>query len=88
MSQRDKQAVAASFSLAAKTYDSVAYLQRQLGHHLLTLSPDRLPGPVLDLGCGTGYFLPRLSERSDGTVVALDLATGMLAYAQEAGWRY
>lgn len=83
----DKRQVAASFSRAANSYDSVAGLQRDVGHALL----ERLPAVVsptrwLDLGCGTGYFSRELNKRLPGSEgVALDIAQGMLRHAQPLG---
>ncbi|MDQ0737213.1 malonyl-ACP O-methyltransferase BioC [Pseudomonas sp. W4I3] len=83
----DKRQVAASFSRAAASYDSVAELQRAVGHELLSRLPAGLaPQRWLDLGCGTGYFSRVLSERlpaSQGT--ALDIAEGMLKHARPSG---
>ena len=83
----DKRQVAASFSRAAASYDSVAELQRAVGGELLA----RLPGAIapqhwLDMGCGTGYFsrvLGELLPASQG--VALDIAEGMLNHARPLG---
>ncbi|WP_313741261.1 malonyl-ACP O-methyltransferase BioC [Pseudomonas sp.] len=83
----DKRQVAASFSKAASTYDSVAALQRAVGLDLLA----RLPGDVrvdrwLDLGSGTGCFSRVLGERFPAAQgIALDLAEGMLHHAQALG---
>ena len=94
----DKQRVATSFSRAAKSYDSVARLQRQVGQHLLNFLPDDLfsnnlstnnecPNQILDLGCGTGYFIAPLANKyllgkhSDSELIGLDLAQGMLVQA-------
>lgn len=85
----DKRQVAASFSRAAASYDSVAELQRAVGHELLS----RLPAAIaarrwLDVGCGTGYFSRALGEllpASQG--VALDIAEGMLNHARPLGAR-
>ncbi|TBV04649.1 malonyl-ACP O-methyltransferase BioC [Phytopseudomonas dryadis] len=83
----DKRQVAASFSRAAASYDSVAALQREVGHQLLAQLPQRLaPRRWLDLGCGTGYFsreLGRRFERAEG--LALDIAEGMLRHARPQG---
>jgi malonyl-CoA O-methyltransferase len=83
----DKRQVAASFSRAADSYDSVAALQRSVGHRLLAQLPAALnPACWLDLGCGTGYFSRALGERfaaSQG--VALDIAEGMLQHARPLG---
>lgn len=75
--------VAQSFSSAAQSYDTVAELQRSVGEHLLTLIPTKAPNRILDLGCGTGYFLPALAQRfPTATLLGLDIAPGMLQYAR------
>ena len=83
----DKRQVAASFSRAAASYDSVAQLQRDVGHALLSRLPEGLqPLRWLDIGSGTGYFTRALAQaypRSQG--VALDIAEGMLAHARPLG---
>ncbi|TBV04479.1 malonyl-ACP O-methyltransferase BioC [Stutzerimonas kirkiae] len=83
----DKGAVAASFSRAAASYDSVAGLQRDIGHALLgELPATTSAGRWLDLGCGTGHFSRELARRwpaAEG--VALDLAEGMLRHARPQG---
>ena len=83
----DKWLVAASFSRAAASYDSVAQLQRDVGHSLLTRLPDGLqPSQWLDLGSGTGYFSRVLAQRfPNGVGVALDIAEGMLSHARAQG---
>jgi malonyl-CoA O-methyltransferase len=83
----DKRQVAASFSRAASSYDSVAELQRCVGRELISRLPVQLdPVRWLDLGCGTGCFSRVLSERFAGTEgVALDIAEGMLRHARPLG---
>ena len=80
----DKRQVAASFSRAAASYDSVAALQRAVADALLArLSVDLRPQRWLDLGCGTGYCTRALAQRFAGSEgVAIDLAEGMLRHAQ------
>ena len=77
----DKRLVAVSFSRAAASYDSVAELQRDVGHELMNRLPVGLnPQRWLDVGCGTGYFSRVLGQHfphSEG--LALDIAQGMLA---------
>lgn len=83
----DKRQVAASFSRAADSYDSVAALQRKVGSALLARLP-ATPSPQrwLDLGCGTGHFSRALGERyGDAEGVALDIAEGMLRHARPLG---
>lgn len=83
----DKRQVAASFSRAAASYDSVAELQRDVGSQLLQRLPaDFVPARWLDLGCGTGYFTRALAERFDASNgLALDIAEGMLNHARPLG---
>ncbi|QTD32958.1 malonyl-ACP O-methyltransferase BioC [Pseudomonas fluorescens] len=81
----DKRRVAASFSRAAASYDSVAELQRDVGTQLMNRLPaDFRPARWLDLGCGTGYFTRALAERF-GEGLALDIAEGMLNHARPLG---
>ena len=87
----DKHQVAASFSRAAESYDSVAALQRAVGHELLARLPESSsPARWLDLGCGTGYFSRTLGERFPGAEgVAVDIAEGKLRHARPlAGARH
>jgi malonyl-CoA O-methyltransferase len=83
----DKRQVAASFSRAAASYDSVAELQRDVGRQLLGRLPqDFVPQRWLDLGCGTGHFSRALDEQFPGSHgVALDIAEGMLSHARPLG---
>jgi len=83
----DKRQVAASFSRAAASYDSVAELQRAVGGELLRRVPEGIsPQRWLDMGCGTGYFSRVLNAtfpHSQG--LALDIAEGMLNHARPLG---
>ena len=83
----DKRQVAASFSRAAASYDTVAELQRSVGEALLARLPAELAvDRWLDLGSGTGFFSRRLAERLPAAEgVALDLAEGMLRHARPQG---
>jgi malonyl-CoA O-methyltransferase len=81
----EKIKVKHSFSDAAKTYDSVASLQRQIGRELLNIDTvAHLQGVVLDLGCGTGFLTQELAPYCDkAALVALDLAQMMLERCRE-----
>lgn len=85
----DKTQLARRFGAAARHYDAHARFQQEVGQALLEWMPDRLVGhglPLsgLDLGCGTGFFLPALASRCD-LLAGLDLAPGMLAQATLRG---
>ncbi len=77
----DKEKVRRAFDRAAESYDKHAALQAEIGARML----DRLdyiriePKRIIDLGAGTGRITKDLSQRfPKSTVVALDLAEGML----------
>jgi len=79
----DVQQVAQAFSQAAKTYDQVAGLQRIAADQLLNKGTVLHRGKVLDIGSGTGYVSAQLADVESVTAVTgLDIAEGMLAYAQ------
>jgi malonyl-CoA O-methyltransferase len=80
-----KKDVAASFTRAAATYDTVAHLQREVGEQLLMRldKSEPVPARVLDLGCGTGHFRPALRQRyPQAQYVGLDIAAGMVDRAR------
>lgn len=78
-----KSRVAESFSRCAASYDSVAQLQRDIGHQLLKQMPEDTPQRLLDLGSGTGYFADQLRKfYPQAAICCLDIAQGMLAYAR------
>lgn len=80
-----KRDVANSFGSAAATYNDAAFLQREIADRLLErLDYVKLqPKVVLDLGCGTGYALSKLSKRyKKAQVIGLDIAEPMLSIAK------
>lgn len=83
----DKRQVAASFSRAAASYDSVAQLQRDVGASLLQALPDPwAPQCWVDLGSGTGHFSRALAGRyPQAQGLAVDIAQGMLLHARRLG---
>lgn len=77
------QQVAQAFNQAAQTYDEVAGLQRIVADKLLSKGQNIHHGKVLDIGSGTGYVSAQLAHRQTVTkVIGLDIADGMLSYAQ------
>ncbi len=80
----EKRAVAKSFGDAATQYDEFARIQYRLADELLAMCPQQPLGSVLDLGCGTGYCLPKLADRyPQAKIVGADLSQGMLDHAQQ-----
>jgi len=79
-----KQAVAKSFSQAAKDYDDFAHFQHELATDLIKLCPEIASPNILDLGCGTGYCMPLLSKHyKKAQLTGADIAPGMLAWAKQ-----
>lgn len=70
-----------AFNKAAKTYDSVAFLQGAVCEALVTrlafFHPEK--GILLDMGCGTGFGAKMLAEKHlPLSIIGFDLAFGML----------
>ena len=77
----NKKDIALSFGKAATTYDQAAILQQEVGNRLI----ERLeyvkinPKNILDLGCGTGYFIDPLKKKyPKAKIIGCDLSLGML----------
>ena len=81
----EKNAVRRSFGRAADTYDRNNVLQCEVGIRLLRhLDPIRIePARIVDVGCGTGVFFPKLAERfPKAELVGVDIAHPMLSVAR------
>ena len=83
----NKQWIRKSFSNAAESYNSVAFLQKEVANRLverldfISMQPDT----ILDVGSGTGYCGKRLKQRyPSASSYALDIAHGMLQYARQS----
>ena len=76
----DKQKVARAFGRAAHRYEQHNELQRRSGNALLKYLPEQA-ALGLDLGCGSGWFVPVLKQKT-GQLLALDLSPAMLQQAQ------
>lgn len=84
----NKSDVAHSFSHSAASYDAAAELQRRIGDNLLSMVPVQVYGVAVDLGCGTGHFSTLLKQQLVvGQVLGLDIAEGMLSYAESQAGR-
>lgn len=70
------------FDRAGASYESVALAQRQVAAEVAARCPDRLVGPVLEIGAGSGLLTRLLAPRlTEGCYVALDISPGMLGHA-------
>ncbi|KLP55504.1 biotin biosynthesis protein BioC [Enterobacter genomosp. O] len=89
MSPVNKQAIAAAFGRAARSYSQHDELQRQSAEGLLALLGETRFTQVLDAGCGPGGN-SRYWREAGSLVTALDLSSDMLAEArqQQAAHRY
>lgn len=84
----NKKILALHFSNRAETYDRAAQLQREIAYQLVERSfpePPPTACDILELGCGTGFLTRFLLERlAPRSLVALDLAPGMIERARES----
>ena len=82
----DKQQIAKAFGKKASEYDTHARVQKYVGHRLLTLLSEQSVDsahPLLDLGTGSGFFLPDLKRfAGEQSLVAADLSEGMIRHVQ------
>ena len=80
----NKKKIAYSFSNAAKSYNSASRLQCHAGERLLKMLPGHIPSAnIVDLGCGTGFFMKSLHNKYVASkIIGLDLAEGMLKIAK------
>jgi malonyl-CoA O-methyltransferase len=86
----DPRAVRRAFARAAKTYDGVAVLQREVAARMLSrLDVVKLaPAVILDAGCGTGEGSIELAARyPEARVVGFDLAEPMARAARDRAMR-
>lgn len=78
-----RERVSDDFGAAAGDYDAVARLQQAVGARLMQRLRADAGSYGMDLGCGTGYFLPMLAECFEpGMLLAADLSPGMINYAR------
>jgi malonyl-CoA O-methyltransferase len=84
----NKRKLRKSLERATSTYDSAAFLHREIADRMF----DRLdyiklnPKLILDIGCRTGYGTRKLAAHfGDATIIATDVARGMLHQANNQG---
>ena len=77
----DKKALSRAFSAAATHYDSLAHFQQRVGFALLPETSKSVKN-FLDLGCGTGFFIPHLQRLfPQASAIAMDIAPGMARFS-------
>lgn len=86
-SDPNKQKIADAFGQAAAAYHAQATLQRQGAAQLLSLAAPWLtqlpPGPILEIGCGTGFITQHLVQQLEGRSLEItDISTAMLEFCQ------
>ena len=80
----DREQVARQFSKAAKTYDSAADLQREMGRTLIDQIEPSTGETLIDLGCGTGDALHTIKTRWPNLrLIGVDIAPAMIEQARD-----
>jgi malonyl-CoA O-methyltransferase len=81
----NKQQIAKAFGRKASDYDTHARVQKYVGSILLDKlqAQEGIPsGVLLDLGTGSGFFLPKLKQAFvNHSIIAADLSEGMIRHA-------
>lgn len=83
---RKKHPTQVAFDRASKHYDEYAVAQQEIGQRLFErLEFIRLqPETILDMGCGTGFLLPKLRARfPKAAITAIDVSKASLNVAKE-----
>jgi len=83
-----KEQVITNFSLRASTYDDYAHVQfaavNRLAESLRSSCRELVDGPILEIGCGTGFFTIQLIECfSNREIIVSDLSPQMLDKCRE-----
>lgn len=83
-----KRAIGRSFGLSASCYDEHASLRKEVANRLIaSLKPWQaiIPaGPIIELGCGTGFVTEGLAELyPERKIEATDLSPGMVSYCRK-----
>lgn len=78
-----KNSIASAFGNAAESYERYAELQKNTANRLIaSLRPWRdilPPGPIVELGCGTGFVTKKLAELYPARkIIAIDLSQEMI----------
>ena len=84
---KDKQTIAARFGQATEAYHAFATVQKQSAKRLISLAQvsNTLPeGPILEIGCGTGFVTQELVRSfPHRSIEVTDLSSEMLRFCRE-----
>lgn len=85
-----REKIRISFSKASETYDLYSDTHQLISSYLLSHCSDRIPpGPVLDLGAGTGVLTKRLTRfAEENQIIALDISESMLSKLRSKGPKF
>ena len=84
---QNKIQIAHSFNRAAKSYNQVNFLQREVGNRLFQWTDDFADTSIkiADLGCGTGIITAKLAQAfPQARLLGIDIADSMIQYAQNS----
>jgi len=73
---------ATNFTEIAKRYERDSLIQKSAAEKLISLLDIQRTDDILDLGCGTGSLSRKLRSLTEGRVVGVDLAEGMVREAE------
>lgn len=82
MSSTSVNQIIDNFSSKAEFYDQYSRIQKLSGQMLLERIPALSYMRVLDLGCGTGFFIPELQELAQH-VTCLDASEKMISFVKQ-----
>jgi len=71
----------ADFTQISKKYENDSIVQRSASEILLEIADIKDDNDVLDLGCGTGHLTRLIKEKTNGRVIGIDPAQGMIEQA-------
>lgn len=72
-----------NFSKIAETYEKNSLVQKSAAEKLIDLLSIKSDDSVLDIGCGTGNLTRKIRAITEGRVVGIDYAEGMINRAKE-----
>ena len=79
-----KEIIENNFTRHSELYDQHSDVQKHIASLLLEQLNGDSPKSILDIGCGTGWYTKRLSEKYPNSVIqAIDISPNMIEYAKK-----